>query len=127
MLQIYLYLNSFIYLVFSLWCLLKPNNTATFSGLSFLNNSGKVEYLSVYGGMELGFFAFFAICAFVPNLRFSGLIFGVCMYAGLILVRSISALVYGNLQKGTYVIGGLELVLGIWGIILLINELKKPV
>ncbi|MBL7931705.1 MAG: DUF4345 family protein [Bacteroidia bacterium] len=121
----YLYLNSFIYLIFSAWCLFKPKDTAEFSGFTFLNNSGKVEYLAVYGGMELGFCVFFGLCALLPNLRFAGLVFGVCMYVGLILVRTISAVIYGNLQKGTYIIGGLELLLGIWGIVLLLNEMKR--
>jgi hypothetical protein len=123
--KLYLILNAFSYLVFSLWCLIKSGSTAKSLGYDFLNNSGKVEYLSVYTGMELGFTAFFAICAFFPGLRFAGLVFAVCLYVGLMILRPISAIYYGNVTKMTYVVGGLEYALGIWGIILLVMELKK--
>lgn len=125
MTKLYLLLNALSYLVFSLWCLIKPGDTAKALGYDFLNNSGKVEYSSVYTGMELGFTAFFAICAFFPGLRLAGLVFAACLYTGLMILRPISSLHYGNISKMTYIIGGLEYALGIWGIILLVMELKK--
>jgi hypothetical protein len=124
MIKFYLILNALSYLVFSLWCLVKPDDTAKSLGYSFLNNSGKVEYMSVYSGMELGFTAFFALCAFFPGLRLAGLVFAVCLYAGLMILRPISSIYYGHVTKMTYVVGGLEYALGIWGIILLVMELK---
>lgn len=125
MIQIYLFINAFSYLGFSLWCLIKADTTAKALGYHFLNNSGKVEYMSVYTGMELGFAAFFAVCAFYPGLRLAGLLFAVCIYLGLMLLRTITAIHYGQVSKATYLIGGLEYALGIWGMILLIMELKK--
>lgn len=125
MTSFYLYTNAFIYLVFSFWCLLKAEETANFSGLQFLNESGKVEYLAVYGGMELGFFAFFVLTALVKQLRFAGITFSVCLYGGLILGRCISAIVYGPLQASTFIIGSLELILGLWAMSLLFKELKQ--
>lgn len=125
MIQIYLFINAFSYLGFSLWCLIKAETTAKALGYNFSNNSGKVEYISVYTGMELGFAVFFALCAFYPGLRLAGLLFAVCIYLGLMLLRTITAIHYGNVSKTTYMIGGLEYALGIWGIILLIMELKK--
>ena len=125
MIQIYLIVNAFFYLLFAVWCIFKPTDTATFLGYNFLNNSGKVEYLSIYTGLELGFTAFLALCAFYPGIRLAGLIFCVCTYAAIMIVRPACALYYGNVSKVTYMVGGLEYVLGIWGIILLIGELKK--
>ncbi len=125
MTRIYLLINALFYLLFTVWCLIKPEDTAGFLGYSFLNNSGKAEYLSIYTGLELGFTVFLALCAFYPNIRLAGLIFCVCIYVGVMIVRPASALYYGNISQVTYMVGGLEYALGIWGIILLINEIKK--
>lgn len=75
--------------------------------------------------MELGFAVFFALCAFYPGLKLAGLLFAVCIYLGLMILRTITAIHYGNVSKTTYMIGGLEYALGIWGIIILMMELKK--
>jgi len=125
MIQIYLLINAVSYLGFSLWCLFKTDSTAKALGYHFLDNSGKVEYLSVYTGMELGFAVFFAVSAFYPSFRLSGLLFASCLYLGLMILRPISAMHYGNVSKITYMVGALEWALGIWGIILLVMELKK--
>lgn len=125
MIQIYLLINAVSYLGFSLWCLFKSESTAKAMGYHFLENSGKVEYLSVYTGMELGFAVCFAVSAFYPPFRLGGLLFASCIYLGLMVLRPISAVHYGNVSKITYIIGTLEWVLGIWGIILLVMELKK--
>lgn len=125
MIKIYLLVNSVFYLLFSVWCLVKPKGTATFLGYDFLSNSGRVEYLSIYTGLEIGFTAFLGLCAFIPGMRVTGLLFCVCIYAGVMIVRPVSALIYGNVSKATYLVGGLEYILGIWGIILLIREYTK--
>lgn len=125
MIQVYLLINAISYLGFSLWCLIKSQTTSHALGYHFLNNSGKVEYLTVYTGMELGFAAFFALCAFFPGLRLAGSVFAACLYIGLMILRPLSALHYGQISKMTYIIGSLEWGLGIWGIALLVIELKK--
>ena len=106
-------------------CLLKPTGTANYLGYNFLNNSGKIEYLTVYVGLEMGISVFLAIAGFFPNIKFSGLIFCVCVYAGSMVIRTGSALFYGNVSKVTYMVGGLEYLLGIWGAILLFKNINK--
>lgn len=125
MLQSYLLLNSALYIVLAFWCLLKPTVTANYLGYNFLNNSGKIEYLTIYVGLEIGFAIFLAIAAFLPNIRLSGLIFCVCIYLGSMLIRTSCALFYGNVSKATYMVGGLEYLLGIWGVILLFKYLNS--
>jgi hypothetical protein len=125
MAKAYLIVNSISYLVFALWCLFKPADTAQGLGYSFLNNGGKTEYMTVYGGMELGFCAFFALSAFYPKLMEAGLIFAVCLYLGLMLVRTITIINIGEVPKIIYIVGGLEYALGIWGAILLYIQLRK--
>ena len=125
MIQIYLLLNSLLYLLFAVWCLFKPTETATYLGYNFLNNSGKVEYLTIYVGLEIGFSVFLALAAFYPSIKMAGLVFCVCIYMGAMLIRTGSAFYYGSISKVTYMVGGLEYLLGIAGLILLICELKK--
>jgi hypothetical protein len=122
MIQTYLIINAISYLLFSLWCLCKPVATAQALGYSFLNNSGRVEFLSVYTGLELGFTIFLALCAQYPAYEMAGLLFCVSIYGGLMIVRPISAITYGRIHKMTWVLGAMEYSLGIWGIILLINQ-----
>ena len=125
MIKFYLLFNSVLYIAFSLWCLIKPNETAKFLGYGFQNNSGKIEYLTIYVGLELGFAVFFAVSALYPSVRLAGLIFCVCIYTGAMVIRTGSTFLYGNASKVTYMIGGLEYTLGIIGIALLVNELRK--
>ncbi len=125
LMQTYLLVNAILYFVFGIWCLIKMLGTSQFLGYSFLNNTGRVEYLTLYTGLQLGFAVFLAISSFNENMKFTGLIFCVCLYVGIILTRTISALYYGNVLKATYMVGALEYSLAIWGIIILIQQLKK--
>lgn len=120
MVQIYLLVNAILYLLFAVWCLIKNETTAHFLGYGFVNNTGKVEYLTIYTGLQLGFGVFLAIAAFTEQMRFTALLFCVCLYVGIMLTRTSAALYFGHLDKGTYLVGALEYALGIWGIFLLV-------
>jgi hypothetical protein len=109
--SIYLWINSILYLIFSLWCLAKPKITAEFAGLGFLNGSGKSEYLTVYVGLEAGLAAFYAITALKPEYRELGIIFSLALYIGIVLVRTITLLTIPNIGRGTFIIAALELLL----------------
>ena len=123
--QLYLYLNSFLYLSFSIWCVIKLVGTSQFLGYSFLNNSGRVEYLTIYTGLQAGFALFLALSGYYPAMRLPGLVFCVAIYVCIIMTRTASAIYYGQLNKATYLVGALEYTLAIWGTILLIRELKQ--
>lgn len=124
MVSIYLYVNAFLYLLFCVWCLVKFEGTSNFLGYSFLNNSGKVEYLTIYAGLQAGFAVFLALAAYYKNMNFAGLVFCVALYLGIMLTRTISAFYYGHLTKATYLVGGLEYALGTWGLVILYINLK---
>ncbi len=124
MIQIYLLVNSLLYLILSIWCFIKPIGTAKYLGYTFLNNNGKIEYITVYAGLEIGIAVFLAIAGFSPSIKISGLIFCVCIYVGSMIIRTGGALFYGNISKETYMMGSLEYVLGILGLILLFKNIK---
>ncbi|MBA3681170.1 MAG: hypothetical protein H0W73_08395 [Bacteroidetes bacterium] len=123
--QVYLITNAILYFLFAIWCLIKMGGSSEFLGYSFLNNTGRVEYLTLYTGLQFGFAAFLGICSFKIDMRSTATIFCVCLYVGIILTRTISALYYGNILKATYMVGALEYLLAIWGIIILIIQFKK--
>ncbi len=60
---VYLYVNAGLYAVFALWCTLAPERTATSLGYLSRSNDGKVEYLTVYGGLQWGLAILFATLA----------------------------------------------------------------
>ncbi len=124
MITVYLYLNAVLYFVFSIWCLFKFQGTANYLGYSFQNNSGRVEYLTIYTGLQMGFAAFLGLCAWHADLRLAGLIFCVALYTGIVITRISSALYFGNLTNATYYVGALEVGLCLWGIALLVTALK---
>ena len=109
--NIYLWINSGLYLVFSLWCLIKTTTTAEFAGLSFINGSGKSEYLTVYVGLEAGLAVFYAHTAMKPEYKDAGIVFSLALYVGIVLVRTITLISIPNIQKGTYIIAALEWLL----------------
>ncbi|MFN0274837.1 MAG: hypothetical protein ACKVPJ_03755 [Chitinophagales bacterium] len=119
--EIYLWLNCILYSGFAGWCLLKPTATATFSGLSFLNTSGRAEYFAVYVGMEAGWAVFYLLCALNEELYYAGILFSVCIYAGIVLFRWVSILQKGASSKNGYYIAILEMILLAWAVILLMK------
>lgn len=123
--KIYLYVNAFLYLTFSIWCLIKCYGSSKFLGYSFLNNSGQVEYLTIYTGLQLSFALFLGFAAYRPDFNLPALFFCVLLYGCIILTRTMSALFLKDLSNATFIVGALEYSLFIWGLIVLINELHK--
>lgn len=120
--QIYFWVNAVLYAGFALWCLIKPTTTATFSGLSFLNSSGRSEYFAIYVGMEAGWALLYIFCALKTELQYAGLLFSACIYGGIVLFRWISILQKGASSTNTYIVSGLEIILLVWALWLLIRH-----
>ncbi len=116
--EIYLWVNAVLYAGFAFWCGLKPTATASFSGISFINTSGRSEYFALYVGLEAAWAAMYAWCALHEDFRSAGLFFSVVLYAGLVSGRWISILQKGAASKNTYYIAAIEIALGIWAIVL---------
>jgi hypothetical protein len=119
MIALYLYINTFLYLLLAVWCIVKFEGTSSFLGFSFSNNSGKVEYLTIYTGLQAGLALFLGFSGYYESLNIAGLVLCVAMYGCIVVTRTTTAIYYGNLTKATYMVGGLEYVLGIWGVVLL--------
>ncbi|TLY47391.1 MAG: DUF4345 domain-containing protein [Gammaproteobacteria bacterium] len=110
MTRIYLYFNAALYLLFAIWCTLAAADTAARIGYVVLSPSGLSEFLVVYGGMELGFAAFFAWCA--RRAERAGLLFALCLYAPVVIWRwSSVAAAHGPISSTTLATGALETTL----------------
>ncbi len=110
MTRFYLYFNAALYLLFAIWCTLAPAGTAAGIGYVVLSPSGLSEFLAVYGGMELGFAAFFVWCS--RRAERTGLLFALCLYAPIVVWRwSSVATAHGPISSTTLATGVLETTL----------------
>lgn len=87
MITIYLWLNAVMYLGLGVWCTVAPDTTSKSLGYGLTKPGARSEYITVYGGMEFGMGVFFLLCALNDAWRDAGLLFGLCLYAGLALWR----------------------------------------
>lgn len=111
MTAIYLWVNAAIYGIFAIFCTVRASATSTSIGFVSLNNGGMAEFVTVYGGMELGLGLIFAWLAWRPELHRTGLILALALYAPLVIFRWISVAKYWPVQALTLGTGALETML----------------
>jgi hypothetical protein len=107
----YLWINAAMYAVFGLWCARRLDGTAQNLGYTVLSSSGRSEYFTVYGGLQLGLGLAFAWLAFRPELHRTGLLVALALYAPIVLLRTISLLRFGPVETLTKAVAGLEWVM----------------
>jgi len=122
----YLWLNAFLYLLFSLWCAFAPEKTSSFLGLSRKDDAGITEYLAVYGGLQFGLAIIFA-WSVLGGWQMNGLRMAIALYAGIVAFRTIGAFQvgFGNLGNAAYSYG-LELTLLIMAVALWTLAHNRP-
>jgi hypothetical protein len=121
MVALYLYVNAALYLLFAAWTTLSPWVTATNIGYTSLSSGGRTEYLVVYGGMEIGFAAFFAWTAASAGLQRAGLVFALFLYVPIVLYRSVALWRFWPVPATTLATAGLEIVLLVWAVVLVVR------
>jgi Domain of unknown function (DUF4345) len=117
MTALYLYANAVLYLVFALWCTIGMSKTAPGMGFSALTNSGRSEYLTIYGGLQVGLAIAFWFMARNPELHRPGILFALALYAPIVLFRLVSLARFWPVGNVTLATAALEVVLlavGIW-------------
>jgi hypothetical protein len=127
MMAIYLWINAFLYALFAAWTTLSPLQTSSSMGFEVLSNSGRSEFLVVYGGIELGFALFFALTAWNSQWQRLGVIFAVCLYAPIVLYRLITVWQFWPVKPLTLQVGALEVILLIVGVVLLFVSRNQQV
>ena len=112
MIRAYLLLNALLYAAFAVWCTLAPEKTATNIGYEIRSGSGRSEYLTVYGGLQLGMAVYFLIAGLRSGYQSGGLLFALCLYTTIIAFRLFTFATVAGIGQLTFVVAGLELLLG---------------
>ena len=116
MARIYLYLNSALYLALAVWGTTAPQRTAARLGYLSMSDRGRAEYLTTYGGLQVGLGILFLLLARSgdPTL---GLRIAIGIYAPILLYRIATGLLnlpaFGS-ALGAVMLEALLLIVAIW-------------
>ena len=106
--RIFLAIVGSIYLVLGIWCTVAPSGTANSVGFVLTPGSGESEFMTVYGGLELGLaWLFFSPLSRRVDVRFP-LRFCLVLHAFIVAFRTAAFFRYSNFANTTYVVAGLE-------------------
>lgn len=109
--KLYLWVNAVLYALFAILCSVKADATASFLGYHFSETAGKIEYLTVYGGLELGLAFFFVYSAVANGMAIPAIYFSCFLYGCLVLFRILALLYFGWSGVNIFIIAILEFVL----------------
>jgi hypothetical protein len=110
--MIILRLIGLLYIVIGIWCTILPEQTARSIGYQLSSGSGMSEYITVYGGLEVGLGLAMIITSFVRRLRLGGLSFAYILSMCLLLFR-IPTIVLYEIQHITYYLLCVELLFAV--------------
>lgn len=117
--RIFFIIIAVIYGGFGLWCLVSPRSTSQAIGYELKTPTGLIEYLAVYGGLELGMALFFALAAAGRAETSTALLLAVSIHALIALVRLGGAIWQGQWGTMLFVLLTLEGGIAIVGALLL--------
>ncbi len=95
MIKIYILFNGLLYCALAVWCVLFPDTTARFLGLTPTTVAGQSEFLAVYGGLQGGLGLFYCHAFIKKTYEHAALIMSCYIYAGLVLLRSVTIITEG--------------------------------
>jgi len=76
-----------IYLALGIWCTLDPTGTSTNVGFKLVDGQGRSEFVTVYGGLEVGLGIAMILTGLSPQLRLGGLAFAAIVSLALVVFR----------------------------------------
>jgi hypothetical protein len=113
----YLYLNSFLYLLFAIWCTAAPFSTSVNLGYLSLTSGGHSEYLVIYGGLQLGLaILFYLLAKHADHVRLGTLV-ALGLYGPIAVYRAITLIVQSPVSSLTWGTAILEFLLLLGAII----------
>ena len=104
----YLWLNAALYAIFAVLCSARATVTARSLGYGSLTASGMSEYLTIYGGLQVGLAIAFALCAAREPMHRHGLMLAAALYAPVVAFRWFGILRNGPVWRLTWMVAGLE-------------------
>ena len=111
--RIFLAVVGVLYAGLAIYCAVAPNKAADTVGLDMKGGSGRSEFLTVYGGLEMGMAAFFLFAAWKPEHARSAVLACLAIHGCLVLFRSASFMMFDGIGGSTY-----KLAVGEWVIFL---------
>ena len=114
---VFLWITAIGWIGYGLYCLFVPSTLTTFAGLSPTTLTAEVEIRAMYGGLQTAVGVLALIGALHPRRSEGVLLTLSCIYLGLCLTRSSSALLLGD--ASAYTLGaagfeGLSALISIW-------------
>jgi hypothetical protein len=109
--RVYCWVNAAMYGLLGAATMLNPDRLARAVGFYTLDNSGSSEFLTIYAGLELGLAAFYAAAASDATRARFALFFSLWYYAGIVLFRIPSLMIYHPVRTVTYILAAGEVVL----------------
>lgn len=103
-----------MYVALGVWCAVQPARTSRAVGLDLHPGAGQSEFLTIYGGLEVGLGVAFLLPLVWSSLERNMLIACLCVHAGIVLFRTIGFALYPGIPKTTVLFAAVE-----WFILLL--------
>jgi hypothetical protein len=112
--RLYLAAIGLLYLALAFWCTFDPETTSQKVGFTLNGDSGRSEFMTVYGGLEFGMAVIFLMPFVRPDLLTGSLLACVAIHAALVVFRGISLVMYSDFAAFTG-----RLAIGEWVIFLI--------
>ena len=119
--KIFLALSGMLYAGLAVWCSVSPAVTSEKVGFEIKPGSGQSEFLTIYGGLEMGMALIFLLPLVHSEFLFSSMIACVLIHACLVAFRTIGFFLYSDFSSITYKLAAGEWVILILGIICLLS------
>ena len=109
----FLAIVGILYLALAIWCASDPETTSSKIGFELKPGSGQSEFVTIYGGLELGLFLIFTMPLFWQATQRYALMSCLMIHACLVLFRTISYFRFTDIDSFTH-----RLAIGEWVILL---------
>ena len=114
----YLWLNAIAYALLGLWCALRLDTTSAKLGYASLTDSGRIEYFTVYGGLQWGLALAFGYLASRGDLHRVGVAVAIAVYLPLVMHRVIGLLRFGPADTLIRMLAVVEVAMLAWALVL---------
>lgn len=88
--RIFLFVLALLYIGLGIWCAVAPSTTSKKVGFDLIGEAGRSEFMTVYGGLEVGMGIMFALLAWRPESIAYGLLACVAVHGGIVAFRTAS-------------------------------------
>jgi Na+/H+ antiporter NhaD/arsenite permease-like protein len=102
-----------IYALLGVWCLAQPVRTAESIGYALTSGSGHSEYMTVYGGLQIGLGIVFLSALWRPADLAPLLYVALVTHGAIVALRTTSLVLHSGIETTTYVLAAVE-----WGVLL---------